>query len=609
MPAKSRRSVSPFVANNSLPPLLNVKTEWDLQTHFYQHENDPQIEADVHTTLVGYQAFAKKYAKVDITKSAKVLATMLRDYMALAHLPGEKALYYFHYRHTRNATDHVAEQKLTLFSDRLTKANNLVVFVPLTIGKLQKAKQREYLKAPELKPYRYYLERVFLEAKHSLSEAEEKILNLKSLPARSLWVAGTDKILNRKTVTYKGKQLPLNEAIEKTASIAPKERPALWNVVTTELKQWAEVAENELNAIVLDKKINDELRGFKKPYEARIQGYQNDLESVEALVTAISNEGFALSQRFYKAKARFHGVQSLPYASKYDPVGEQPTIIFRDAVEICREVFYKTKTDYGTFFDEMLTRGQIDVYPRPNRSGGAFMSSAVGLPTFVFLNHVDEFKSLETLAHEMGHAIHSSRSKVGQPSWYEDYSTTTAETASTFFENLVFAHVYEQAAPETKFALLHDRITRDIATIQRQIAFFNFEVALHNRIRTEGGMTKGQIAVLMQQHLQSYFGKAVTVTEDDGYSFVFVGHFRSMFYVYTYAYGLLMSTLMSKRYHEDRRYIGQIDHFLQSGGSATVEHIFRAIGIDAHKPETFIEALSSLRTDISEFEHLAKRQK
>jgi len=606
MPKKTNPASS-YTRHNTIARLSEFKTEWDLKTHYYHSEHDERIEADILATERGYQAFTKKYAKANFTDSPKTLATVLSDYTKLSHLPGDKVLYYFHYRHTLNASDHVAEQKLTLFSDRLTKASNLILFVPLTIGKIETKRQRSFLKASELQPYRYLLERIFLEAKHTLSEAEEKILNLKSLPARHLWVAGTDKILNRKTVKYKGKTLPLNEAIEKTSSITPTERPNLWKVVTNELKQWAEVAENELNAIVLDKKINDELRGYQKPYEAKVLGYQNDLASVEALVRAISSEGFALSQRFYKAKARYHGVPALPYANKYDPVGEEPVIPFGEAVEICREVFYKTKTEYGTIFDEMLTTGKIDVYPKPNRSGGAFMSSSVGLPTFVFLNHVDRFKSLETLAHEMGHAIHSSRSKIGQPAWYEDYSTTTAETASTFFENLVFEHVYEQAPAETKFALLHDRITRDIATIQRQVAFFNFEVELHNRIRVEGGMTKGDMATLMQHHLQSYFGKSVDVTEDDGYSFVFIGHFRSMFYVYTYAYGLLMSTVMSKRYHGDRSYIKHIDMFLCSGGSKTVEQIFRSIGIDAHKTETFLEALGSLRSNISEFERLAKR--
>lgn len=598
-----------YVPVLQLPALTGVKTEWDLVTLFYKSEKDPRIEADMKATEAGYQAFAKKYAKKDFCSNAGSLAALLKEYHNLAHLPGEKAVYYYHYRHILNANDHVAEQQLTLLSDRLTKLGNLVLFVPLAIGKIPKATQKTFLKDHALAPYCYALERIFLEAKHTLTEAEEKIMNLKSQTARGLWIAGTDKILNRKTVTYKGKKLPLNEAIEKTSSIAPKERPALWRVVTSELKHWAEVAENEMNAIVLDKKINDELRGYTKPYEGKVQSYENDLASVEALVAAMSKEGFALSQKFYKLKAAHHGVTTLPYASKYDPIGAEPAIPFAHAVEICRDVFYSTKKEYGEIFDGMLTSGQIDVYPKPNRSGGAFMSSATDLPTVVFLNHVNQFKSLETLAHEMGHAIHSTRAKVGQPHWYEGYSTTTTETASTFFEHLIFDAVYKGADTATKRTLLHDRITRDIATIQRQIAFFNFEVELHNRIHTEGGLTKEQMAKLMQKHLQSYLGPAVEVTEEDGYSFVYVGHFRSMFYVYTYAYGQLMSTLMHQKYVVDPSYIERVDQFFQAGGSNTVENIFRSIGIDAHKTETFTNALASLKANISEFGRLAKAPK
>jgi oligoendopeptidase F len=598
-----------YTATTNTPPLPDIKAEWALKTLFYKSESDPQIEIDISTTITAYQRFAKKYEPRTFCDTAEELATVLSEYHNLALLPGEKVILYYHHRHTLNANDHMAEQQLTLLSDRLTKASNLVLFVPLRIGKIPKKQQRDYLKHPTLKPYHYYLSRVFIEATHTLSEAEEKILNLKSLPARSLWIAGTDKILNRKTVRYKGKTLPLNEAIEKTSSLSAPERPLLWNVVTKELRHWSEVAENEINAIVLDKKINDELRGYHKPYEAKVLGYENDLKGVESLVSAITKEGFALSKTFYKHKAAYHGVPTLSYAQKYDPIGDEPTIPFSQAVEICRDVFYGTKHEYGAFFDELLVHGHIDVYPKPNRAGGAFMSSATNTPTMVFLNHVDKFKSLETLAHEMGHAIHSARSKLGQPHWYEGYSTTTAETASTFFEHLVFDAIYRQSDPATKRVLLHDRITRDIATIQRQIAFFNFEVELHNRIRAEGGLTKETMASLMQTHLRAYLGSAVTVTNDDGYSFVFIGHFRSMFYVYTYAYGHLMSTLMHQRYLEDHRYIKNIDAFLSAGGSNTVEGIFRSIGIDAHKIETFETALHSLKADISEFSRLAKARK
>lgn len=608
MPAR-KPVTSPFTKHNSIAPLTDSKTSWDLVRFFYKDENDPQIEKDVAMTEAGYSGFARKYNKKEFTATAKTLASALREYHELAHLPGEKAIRYFHYRRELNAEDHVAEQRTTLLSDRLTKAGNLLVFFHLALGKIPKKLQAAYLREPSLTPYRYYLERVFLTAKHTLTEAEEKIINLKSLPARSLWVSGTDKIINRKSVSYRGKRIPLNEAIERVSTIAPKERPVLWSVITRELEHWAEVAENELNAIVLDKKINDELRGYKKPYEAKVQSYENNLASVEALVASVTAEGFSLSHRYHRVKASFHGAKALPYANRYDPVAKEITIPFADAVEICREVFYKTKHEYGQIFDAMLTEGRIDVYPRANRSGGAFMASGIDQPPLVFLNQVDTFKSLETLAHEMGHAIHSTRSKAGQPSWYEDYSTTTAETASTFFENLVFSHVYEQADDKLRFALLHDRLGRDISTIERQIAFFNFELELHTRIREEGGLTKDAMAILMQKHLQSYLGPAVSVTKEDGYSFVYVGHFRSMFYVYTYAYGLLMSTLMHQRYTEDPRYIEKIDTFLQSGGKDTVENIFASIGIAAHKPETFVTALNARRVELSEFERLAKQLK
>jgi oligoendopeptidase F len=237
------------------------------------------------------------------------------------------------------------------------------------------------------------------------------------------------------------------------------------------------------------------------------------------------------------------------------------------------------------------------------------MSSSVTAPTVVFLNHINTFGSLETLAHEMGHAIHSARSKHGQPHWYESYSTTTAETASTFFEHLVFEAVYRQSSDALKRTLLHDRLQRDIATVQRQIAFFNYELELHTRIRAEGGLTHKAMAQLLQKHLQSYLGKGITVTEDDGYSFVFIGHFRSMFYVYTYAYGHLMSTLMHQHYVIDPKYILKVDQFLQSGGSATVEDIFNRIGINARRTETFTESLASIDRDLSEFARLAKVRK
>lgn len=608
MQSKKKRPSNFNYTPTATLPIIAIKTEWDLKKHYYTSESDPQIEIDIKAVEAEYVAFAKKFAGKDFTSTPLKLAAALKTQDALIAIPASKPILYYWYRQTLDATDQKAEQQINLISDRLTKTGNQTIFFSLAIGKIPKATQKQYLKDPILEPYRYLLSQIFETAKHNLTEAEEKIMSLKSTPARSLWVNGTDKILNKRSITYKKQSMPLNEAIEKVSAIDVSERPKLWKVITNELKSLSEIAENEMNAIVIDKKINDELRGYTKPYQATVQSYENDLTAVEALVESISTKGFALSRKFYELKAKAHGVETLPYASKYDPMGKEIHIPFADATDICRDVFYGVKNEYGEFFDEMLAGGNLDVYPRKNRSGGAFMSSDTNIPIFVFLNQVDTFKSLETLAHEMGHALHSYRSKASQPARYQDYSTTTAETASTLFENLVFDSVYRQSDDATRFTLMHDRLTRDISTIQRQIAFFNFEREMHMLIRTQGAASKEELATLLVKQLKAHLGKGVDVADDDGYSFVYIGHFRAMFYVYSYAYGLLMSSLMSQNYIADNSYATQIDKFLTSGGNNTVENIFKSIGIDAHKLETFETSLSVLEKNINEFGRLLKKR-
>lgn len=604
---KARKINTP--TNIRLPKLKKLIPDWDLKKYFYASENDPKIERDLKKAESLYLNFAKKYAQANFTKDAKKLLLALSDYEKLISDPsGTRVLYYFHYRTALNAHDTIAEKKLNLYGDRLTKAGNAILFFELAIGKISKKDQRAYLKNPLLEHFHYYLSRVFLEAKHTLSEKEERILNLTSNSAINMWVSGTEKILSKRLVTFEKKSIPLPEAIELINAVVPKKKQLLWDGILNELEDIGEVAENEFNAIVTYKKTIDELRGYSEPYSATVLGYENNDKSVETLVDVVSTTGFDLSKKFYALKARYHNVQKIPYPNKYDAVGPELHIPYKEAVEIVREAFYATKHEYGDFFDTMLTNGNVDVFPKRGKRGGAFMSSEVNQPTFVFLNHTDNLKSLETLAHEMGHALHSSRSKT-QTALYEGYSTTTAETASTLFENIVFNHMYEQANERERIALLHDRITRDISTIQRQISFYNYELDLHRTIRKNGAMTKEEMQKMMQKHLVAYLGPAVEVTERDGLSFVYVSHFRYGFYVYTYAYGILMSNIMAGRLLADPKYVSHIDTFLTSGGSATVEDIFKSIGINPLKRETFTESLASLERDIEEFKKYAQKTK
>jgi oligoendopeptidase F len=278
---------------------------------------------------------------------------------------------------------------------------------------------------------------------------------------------------------------------------------------------------------------------------------------------------------------------------------------YETSVKVVGDVFEKVGPVYKNIFDKIVNNSQVDVYPKKGKTGGAYCSGGYEVPTIILLNHTDDLRSLETLAHEMGHAVHTEIAK-GQPVLYQDYSYSTAEVASTFFEQVTLSEIEDQFTNEEKIILLHNKIMGDISTIFRQIACFNFELELHNRIRAEGQLSKEDMAKLLRKHLESYLGEAFNVTDDDGYYFVSWSHIRRFFYVYTYAYGQLISRALFENWKKDKKYAEKIEKFLSLGGSMTPEEIFKKVGINVKDPKFFESGLKSIEKDIEKLEKLTK---
>lgn len=576
---------------------------WNL-SKLYASANDSAIEKDITVFEKAALAFERRYRDtVDQLSNPIFLKKALTDYEKLDAMPeGARAGYYFGLRRELDAKDDEAERRLNLLSDRLTKIGNRLIFFNLALGKLSLATQTALLSDRKLSKYRYHLKSLFDTAKHHLTESEERILSLKSNTSRGLWVAGTEKILNRKMIEWKKQQLPFAEALERVSELPKKDRNALWKKAIETCKSLGEVAENEITAIVLDKKVNDELRGFQKPYSGTLLGNENSEASVEALLEAVK-KNYDISHRFYRLKARMLKEKRLSYADRNAVAGKEPAITFRSATASLREVFHEVNPEYALILDRMLDNNQIDVHPKRGKTGGAFCASQVNLPTYVLLNYIPKMRALMTYAHEMGHAIHAERAK-GESPLYQGHSIAVAETASTLFENLVFDHMLPSLSKKERIVALHNRIQDDIATIMRQTAFFEFEREMHSTIRENGAMNHEELALLMQKHLQSYLGPAVDVTKDDGYTFVYVSHFRNFFYVYTYVYGLLVSSAIAERMREDTTYANEIDAFLKAGSSMSPDDIFKLIDIDVTDPSFFERGLARLSSRIDELEAL-----
>ena len=582
-----------------------MKTAWDL-TLLYKDLSDPRIERDQKHADRTVAAFARKYQKnKSHLKDPKALAKALEEYENLFGMPATKAGYYVSFRKELNVEDKAAEAFGAKLEERGTKRGNLLVFFGLEIGKLPKVVQKNFHAAPVLAPYRYWLVQVFENAKHDLTEPEEKIVNLLGDVSYGRWLQATDNILNKRTVSHKRKELPLPEAQAIIQTLPTKERRALYKEVRAVYESVGDIAEAEINAIYTTKKIEDELRHFDHPYDATIKGYQNDPKSILALVDAVSGSA-TIAHRFYKVKAKLLKQANLTYADRSAQVGSlKAKIPFEKAVQLVRQTFYELDPSYAKILDRLLNNGQVDVYPKKGKTGGAFCASSVNIPTFLLLNHIHDFESLKTLAHEMGHAVHAELSKEQRP-LYQGHPISTAETASTFFETAALNKIISTLPKEERIIALHDKIQDNVIAIFRQIACFRFEKALHEEIREKGFIAKDRIADLMNEYMASYLGPTVKLEHADGFGFAHWGHIRRFFYVYTYAYGQLISSALHRRLQKDPTFIKKVDTFLSSGESRSPYDIFKACGLDTNKPAIFREGLAAIEADVSMLERLTK---
>ncbi len=585
------------------------KVEWDFRD-LYKGPTDPKLERDIVDIEKLYDAFAKKYSKDESYLSDETkLHSAIKDWETLTKKVGVCGpVWYLQNLQSIDSQNKHVNAGINKLSPRLIEAGNKTLFFSLKLASIPAETQKKFLASSKLSDFRYFLKLIFDNAKYDLPENVEQVMNLKSTPAHSMWVDGFSKLCSNQVVTFKKETMPLAKAMTLIHQLPTRDRRALHDECMKVLKGISPFAEAEINAIYTNKKINDKLRGYDKPYSESILGYQNDVANIELLVKTVT-ENFSISHKFFKLKAKALGEKTLRYADRAVGIGKNARkVSFDEAVSVIRTSFGKAGQHYVDIFDTMLKNGRIDVYPKKGKQGGAYCWGGEGVPTIVMLNYNNSSDDVMTLAHEMGHAIHSELSK-GQPPLYEHYTISVAEVASTFFENLAFEEMFETLSDREKIVALYDRIADYVQTIQRQVSCFNFELDLHNAIREKGSLTAEEIGELHNKNMSKYLGPAVKMSDSDKYFFEAWGHIRRFFYVYSYAYGALISRSLFQKCKEDKEYFKKVDQFMKAGQSMSPEDIFKSIGVDVTNPAFYKAGLDSIQNDIEKLEKLMKKNK
>jgi oligoendopeptidase F len=581
------------------------EVEWDL-SDLYSGPDDPKLEREAADAESSGAAFRDRYhgkvAELDAAGLAEAVAERERIESAM-----DRALTFAHLRFSTNMGEPERGALVSRLQERAAALDTQLLFFPLEWAALDDAAADALLEQPELDHWRHFLRSLRKFRPHLLTEPEERIMTEKTVSGSSAWSRLFDELLGAMKVELDGEQVGLEQAMSRLYSSERDTRREAAEAITASLRPGLRTRVFVFNTILLDKSIDDRLRSYPTWISYRNLANETTDEAVQALVDAAVSR-YDVPQRYYRLKARLLGLDRIEHYDRFAPVAEgNAHTDWDEARRLVVDAYAAFSAEAGEIVDGFFTRNWIDAPVRPDKRTGAYCATTVpGVHPYVFMNFTGERRSVLTLAHELGHALHG---VLAHPLGLYNASTplTTAETASVFGEALTFKLLLaSEEDPRRKLDLLTGRIEDAIATTFRQIAMNRFEDSVHTARRTEGELSPDRFEELWLQAQTALFADSVGT---DGYAswWSYIPHFASApGYVYAYAYGYLFSLAVFRRYEQEgEAMVEPYFELLRAGGSRPPEELAKLVGLDLTDAAIWASGIDALSEQLDEAERLA----
>ncbi len=566
------------------------QTGWTLNAIF-PAPNDPAVEtavAEMEQVTAGIEARRADLSPDISGEDFADLLNLVEQFAVLANRLGSYGQLWF----AQDTQSQGALAFMGRMDQLLTEAYNRILFFSLWWKALDDESAQRLLEyAGDM---RYSLEQDRLFKEHTLAEPEEKIINLKDVNGMSALVniydMLTSKFVYQLEVDGEKKQLTRDELMVYVRSIDPKVREAAYQEQFRVYEQ-----ESSVLAQIYIHRVRDwatenlNLRHFSAPMAVRNLG--NDIPDpvVDTLLDVVAEQSDVF-HRYFKLKAGWLNSPNgkLRRYDLYAPISQTPDkkIAYADAVEMVMDSFAQFSPVMADSARRVFTDAHIDSEIRSGKRGGAFCASILpSLTPYVLLNYTGEPRQVATLAHELGHAIHSMLAS--------DHSVLTfhsalpmAETASVFSEMLLTDRLLAQETdPQVRRSLLADAVDDAYATILRQTYFVLFEREAHQMIAA--GATMDDLNQKYLANLRQQFGDAVEVSDDFQREWICIPHiYHTPFYCYAYSFGQLLALSLYQQYKQEGvDFAPKLQKILAYGGSASPNHILTEAGINMADPD------------------------
>jgi len=470
---------------------------------------------------------------------------------------------------------------------------------------------------PRLQVYRMYLSNLLRRKAHKLSEKEEKIMAEAGLLAdgpSSIYEIFTNADFPYPETTLRdGTKVKLDKAGYGRYRQLPDrpDRETVFQAFWSAMGQYRRTFGAQLDANIKKDIFYARARGYRSCLASALDNY-NIPEAVYHSLIFNVNANLPTFHRYLALKKRMLGVDTLKYSDLYAPVVKNVDLEYpiEGAETMICDAFQPMGSDYVQTIRNAFSGRWIDVYPTTGKKSGAYSNgSAYDVHPYILLNYNGKYQDVSTLAHELGHTMHSFLSNKSQPYPLADYSIFVAEVASTFNEAMLIDKMLKEIRDDgTRLSLLMEYLDNIKQTVFRQTQFAEYELRIHEKAEKDEPLTGDALTRMYGDILRKYYGHEKGVCRIDDLVTVewsYIPHFYYNFYVYQYATSFTASVALSEKVLSKEK--GALDRylaFLSSGGSDYPIELLKKAGVDMTTSEPFEKTMTVMNRTMDAIEKI-----
>ncbi len=464
-----------------------------------------------------------------------------------------------------------------------------------------------------LKPYKHFFDTILNRKTHTLDEKVEKVLSmyqpvLSSAGQTSSYLTNADLKLGMIKDEF-GNDVELTEANYSTyiKSSNREVRKQTFKNLYSAYSSVINTLTSTYATIVNKDSITSKLRNYDNSISMYLNPNKIPIELYNNLISVVRNNLDTLYD-YYNLKKEILTIDEYHLYDSYAKVvkDNDKKYTFDEAKDIVLDALSIYGDEYISILKTAFTDGWIDKYPNKGKKSGAYSTGSMDTMPYVLLNFTGDYNDVSTLAHELGHSMHTYFTVKNNSYITADYPIFLAEIASTTNELLLSHYMYEHSASkDEKLSILNEKLDLFKATIYRQTMFAEFEKNAHDYVDSGNILTKDYLDDMYYDLNKTYFGPNVVVDEDIKYEWARIPHFYTPFYVYQYATSLSISCYVALNIiNKTPGFVEKYLEFLQSGGRDYPLEVLKTIDVDLKDTKVFESALEDFKNTLDEFKKI-----